>query len=70
MEPNTGFFIAGLLAVVIGLGWEEDQRRRRTKTGKLKVNIAGHKFEASGPVWFVVLVFGIFLVALAYIIPG
>ncbi len=67
MEPNPGLFLAGLLMFVAAFYVEEDMRKHR---GKLKVDIAGQKFEASGPVYFVLFAFSGFLVAIAYLIPA
>ena len=52
---------------VAALGVEEQQRRHR---GKLKVLIAGQKFEASGPIYFILFAFSGFLIAIAYLIPA
>ena len=70
MEPNTGLFLAGLLAIIFGAGWQEERSRKRRPKGHLKVKIAGYEFDAGGSEGFVLVAFGVFLVAIAYLIPG
>ena len=55
-------FLAGLLAIVFGIGMKG--------SGKLKVGIGGHDFKAAGTAEFVLVAFGVFLVAISYLIPG
>jgi len=62
VEPNGGVFLAGLLAIVFGIGMKG--------SGKLKVGIGGHDFKAAGTAEFVLVAFGVFLVAISYLIPG
>jgi hypothetical protein len=70
MEPNGGLFIAGLLAIVFGAGWQEERSRRRARRSHLKVKIAGYEFDAGGSEGFLLVAFGVFLIAISYIVPG
>jgi hypothetical protein len=59
---NGGVFLAGLLAIVFGGGMKGK--------GGLNVDIAGHHFGASGGAEFVLVAFGVFLVAISFLLPG
>jgi len=62
VEPNGGLFLAGLLAIIFGIGMKG--------SGKLKVGIGGHNFEGGGTAEFVLVAFGAFLLAISYLVPG
>ncbi len=70
VEPNGGLFVAGLLAIIFGAGWQEERSRKHRRKGHLKVKIAGYEFDAGGSEGFILVAFGVFLVAISYLVPG